>query len=46
VIDRLEKAGYVFRERDQGDRRRVMGNANFARVADQVGPTYQRVSER
>jgi len=46
VIDRLEKAGYVFRERDQGDRRRVIVTANFARVADQVGATYQRVSER
>jgi len=46
VIDRLEKSGYVVRERDQGDRRRVIVTANFARVADQVGPTYQRVSDR
>ena len=46
VIDRLEKAGYVSRERDQDDRRRVIVSANFPRVAEQVGPIYQRVGNR
>ncbi|MET0865285.1 MAG: MarR family transcriptional regulator [Nakamurella sp.] len=46
VIDRLEKAGYVSRERDASDRRRVIVTADFARVADQVGPIYQRVGHR
>lgn len=46
VIDRLEKAGYVSRQRDQADRRRVIVTADVEKVLAQVGPIYGRVGAR
>lgn len=46
VVDRLEKAGYVSRERDAGDRRRVIVTANQEAVLARVGPIYGRVGSR
>src|SRR6187551_3298642 len=46
VIDRLEKAGYVSRRRDQADRRRVIVTADVDKVLEQVGPVYGRVGAR
>ncbi|WP_082570920.1 MarR family winged helix-turn-helix transcriptional regulator [Cellulomonas sp. Root485] len=46
VIDRLEKAGYVSRRRDQADRRRVIVTADVDKVLEQVGPIYGRVGAR
>jgi DNA-binding MarR family transcriptional regulator len=46
VIDRLEKAGYVTRQRDHADRRRVIVTADVDKVLQQVGPIYGRVGAR
>ncbi|GEK21868.1 MarR family winged helix-turn-helix transcriptional regulator [Cellulomonas xylanilytica] len=46
VIDRLEKAGYVSRQRDQADRRRVIVTADADKVMREVGPIYGRVGAR
>ena len=43
VIDRLERAGYVTRERDVADRRRVIVTAVPETVLAKVGPIYGRV---
>jgi DNA-binding MarR family transcriptional regulator len=40
VIDRLEKAGYVHRERDPTDRRRVLLHVDEARMQHEVAPLY------
>lgn len=46
VIDRLERAGYVTRERDATDRRKVVVTAVPETVFEKVGPIYARVAER
>jgi DNA-binding MarR family transcriptional regulator len=46
VVDRLERAGHVRRERDTDDRRRVIVHANTAKVMETVGPFYGRVRDR
>jgi hypothetical protein len=46
MIDRLERAGYVTRARDEADRRRVIVTANPEPVLAGVGPVYARVSQR
>ena len=46
LIDRLEKAGYVSRRRDDNDRRRVLVVANKEKVLADVGHIYGRVAER
>ena len=46
VIDRLERAGYVTRDRDRVDRRKVIVTANLATVMEKVGPIYGRVAAR
>lgn len=46
VVDRLEKAGYATRARDDADRRRVIVTANLDTVMARVGPIYGRVGER
>ncbi|MHA7271540.1 MarR family winged helix-turn-helix transcriptional regulator [Arthrobacter sp. HLT1-20] len=46
VVDRLERAGYVSRERDSNDRRRVIVTANLGTVMARVGPIYARVGDR
>ena len=40
VIDRLEDGGYVRRERDPGDRRRVIVTLNFGPALAEIGPTF------
>jgi DNA-binding MarR family transcriptional regulator len=44
VIDRLERAGFVRRLRDPGDRRRVLVETRPSRVK-QIEPLYQRLAE-
>jgi DNA-binding MarR family transcriptional regulator len=46
VIDRLERGGYVTRERDAADRRRVIVTAVPETVLAKVGPIYGRVGAR
>ena len=46
LIDRLERAGYVSRQRDEHDRRRVLVVADQAKVIADVGDIYGRVAER
>lgn len=46
VIDRLERAGYVTRERDATDRRKVIVTAVPQTVFERVGPIYDRVRTR
>jgi DNA-binding transcriptional ArsR family regulator len=40
VIDRLEQGGFVRRERDEADRRRVMVTLNFGPALGEIGPTF------
>lgn len=44
VIDRLEKAGYVTRQRDDADRRRVIVSPVLEKVMSEVGPIYGRIT--
>ncbi|MBB2924467.1 MarR family transcriptional regulator [Cellulomonas cellasea] len=46
VVDRLERAGYVTRSRDERDRRRVIITARADVVLERVGPVYGRVGAR
>lgn len=46
MIDRLERAGYVNRARDENDRRRVIVTANPEPLLAAVGPVYARVAQR
>lgn len=45
AIDRLERAGYVTRTRDESDRRRVIVTAVPETVMAKVGPIYGRVGD-
>jgi DNA-binding MarR family transcriptional regulator len=46
VIDRLEKAGYVHRERDPNDRRRVIVQPVLEKVAQDFGPIFTHFQQR
>jgi len=46
VVDRLERAGYVTRRRDEEDRRRVLVEVDVGKVMREVGPVYGRVAAR
>jgi len=46
VIDRLEKAGYVHRERDLNDRRRVIVQPALEKVAQDLGPIFTHFQQR
>ncbi|KJL22809.1 MarR family protein [Microbacterium azadirachtae] len=46
MIDRLERAGYVHRSRDENDRRRVLVTADPDPILAGVGPVYGRVAEQ
>lgn len=46
MIDRLERAGYARRSRDEADRRRVIVTADPDPILAGVGPVYGRVAER
>ncbi len=41
VIDRLEKAGFVRRARDAGDRRRVIVEPDVKEIARRIGPLFE-----
>jgi DNA-binding MarR family transcriptional regulator len=45
VVDRLEKAGFVRRERDQADRRKVLVRRNAETVATRMHPEYAEHGE-
>ena len=46
VVDRLEAAGFVHRERDPADRRRVIVTADLQAVYTRFGEIYGRIGER
>jgi DNA-binding MarR family transcriptional regulator len=46
VIDRLEKAGYVHRERDPIDRRRVIVQPVLEKAAQDLGPFFSHLQQR
>jgi DNA-binding MarR family transcriptional regulator len=46
VLDRLENAGLVRRERDSGDRRKVIVSANNNDLRTRVDPQYQQQADR
>lgn len=46
AIDRLERAGFVTRDRDPNDRRRVIVTANSDAIIGRFGEVYGRVGER
>lgn len=46
MVDRLERAGYVTRTRDAGDRRRVIVTAVPQALGGKLGDVYERVAER
>ncbi|HEX5535002.1 MAG TPA: MarR family transcriptional regulator [Actinomycetales bacterium] len=46
AIDRLERAGYVHRQPDPNDRRRVVVVADEEKVMSDVGPVYGRVAQK
>ncbi|MEH7237653.1 MarR family transcriptional regulator [Bacillus sp. JJ1562] len=45
VIDRLEKAGYVYRDKDSNDRRRVIINANLEKAEKEILPLFASFSQ-
>lgn len=46
VVDRMEKAGYVRRERDPGDRRRVIIRLETGRLNTEVAPLFSSLKQR
>ncbi len=46
LVDRLERAGYAHRSRDDKDRRKVLVTANEDLVAKQLGPLYAPVGQQ
>ena len=44
VVDRLEKEGYVKRESDPGDRRKVLVSLNLEKVTARIMPLYNTPS--
>ncbi len=45
VIDRLEKAGYVVRERDKKDRRLVYIKPVMQKIEKDIGPIFESLQE-
>lgn len=45
VIDRLEKASYVFRDKDPNDRRRVIINVHLQKVENEILPLFASFSQ-
>ncbi|MBN1373683.1 MAG: MarR family transcriptional regulator [Anaerolineaceae bacterium] len=46
VIDRLENAGYLRRERDPNDRRRVILQPLLDKAGEAMGPVFEHFQER
>lgn len=45
VIDRLEKASYVYRDKDPNDRRRVIINVHLQKVEKEILPLFASFSQ-
>ena len=45
VIDRLEKAGFVRRARDAGDRRRVIVEPDLIQIERKIGPLFESMGQ-
>lgn len=45
VIDRLEKAGYVYRDKDSNDRRRVIIHVNLEKAEKEILPLFASFSQ-
>lgn len=45
VIDRLEKASYVYRDKDPNDRRRVIINVHLQKVEKEILPLFTSFSQ-
>jgi DNA-binding MarR family transcriptional regulator len=45
VIDRLERAGYAWRERDPNDKRRVIVHPLLDRAGHEIGPLYASIGQ-
>ncbi|MBS4190148.1 MarR family transcriptional regulator [Bacillus sp. FJAT-49705] len=45
VIDRLEKASYVYRDKDPNDRRRVIIHVNLEKVEKEILPVFTSFSQ-
>jgi DNA-binding MarR family transcriptional regulator len=45
VIDRLEKASYVYRDKDPNDRRRVIINVHLQKVEKEIRPLFASFSQ-
>lgn len=46
LVDRLEKAGFVKRERDPQDRRRVVISPQIDKMEQEIGPLFGAMSQR
>ena len=46
LIDRLEKSGFVKRERDPKDRRKVVINPQVDKMEQEIGPLFGTMSQR
>jgi DNA-binding MarR family transcriptional regulator len=46
IIDRLEKAGFVRRQREENDRRRVLIELDLRKVRREVFPIFDKLSRR
>lgn len=46
LVDRLEKAGFVKRERDPKDRRKVVINPQVDKMEQEIGPLFGAMSQR
>lgn len=46
LVDRLEKSGFVKRERDPKDRRRVVINPQIDKMEQDIGPLFGPMSQR
>lgn len=46
LVDRLEKSGFVKRERDPKDRRKVVINPQMDKMEQEIGPLFGSMSQR
>ncbi|PSN11509.1 MarR family transcriptional regulator [filamentous cyanobacterium CCT1] len=46
LVDRLERAGFVSRERDSSDRRKVVIAPNFEKMNQEIAPLFEGMSQQ